>query len=67
MKGMKRKMAITLALVTASLIGTFRGTEAKQRFISRIRTRYEDMKKFIPKEQSEVVLDEFEFSAFHNS
>ena len=63
---MKRKMALTLAIVTGTVIGTFRGGEAKQKFISKVRNKYVDQK-VQSREASEIVLDEFEFSAFHNS
>ncbi|PWT97959.1 MAG: hypothetical protein C5B52_13060 [Bacteroidetes bacterium] len=66
MKGMKRKMALTLALMAGTIIGTFRGGEAKQKYISRIRDKYEDQKMQV-KRSPEIILDEFEFSAFHNS
>lgn len=64
MRGMKRKLILTLAIVVGSLIGTFKGEVAKQKYLSRMKNRY-DQKQV--RQQPEIVLDEFEFSAFHSS
>jgi len=64
MKGMKRKMALALAIMTGTVIGTFRGELAKQRYIAKVKNRYEDHKQV---QQDEIMLDEFELSAFHSS
>ncbi|MFT3703689.1 MAG: hypothetical protein QM802_15105 [Agriterribacter sp.] len=65
MKGMKRKIALAVAIMTGSVIGTFRGEIAKQRYMSKVKNRYEDHKQV--QQQDEIMLDEFELSAFHNS
>lgn len=64
MRGMKRKFILSLAIVIGSLIGTFRGEVAKQRYISRMKNKYDHKHLSQPKE---IVLDEFEFSAYHSS
>lgn len=62
MKGMKRKVILALAIMTGTVIGTFRGETAKQRFITKVKDKYEDHNKI---RQQEIMLDEFELSAFH--
>jgi len=62
MKGMKRKIILALAIMTGTVIGTFRGETAKQRFITKVKDKYEDHNKI---RQQEIMLDEFELSAFH--
>ncbi|HRO45421.1 hypothetical protein [Agriterribacter sp.] len=64
MKGMKRKIVLALAIMTGTVIGTFRGETAKQRFITKVKDKYEDHNKI---RQQEIMLDEFELSAFHTS
>ena len=64
MKGMKRKIILALAIMTGTVIGTFRGETAKQRFITKVKIKYEDHNKI---RQQEIMLDEFELSAFHTS
>ena len=61
MKGMKRKIILALAIMTGTVIGTFRGETAKQRFITKVKDKYEDHNKI---RQQEIMLDEFELSAF---
>ena len=62
MKGMKRKIILALAIMTGTVIGTIRGETAKQRFITKVKDKYEDHNKI---RQQEIMLDEFELSAFH--
>lgn len=61
---MKRKIVLAFAVMTGTVIGTFCGASAKQRFISRMRDKQEDHGKI---RQQEIMLDEFELSAFHTS
>ncbi|MCC6286716.1 MAG: hypothetical protein IT249_02420 [Chitinophagaceae bacterium] len=65
MKGMKRKIALAAAIMAGTLIGAFRGEVAKQRYMAKVKSRYEDHKQV--QHQEEILLDEFELSAFHNS
>jgi len=64
MKGMKRKIGWAFAIATGFLIGTFRGEIAKQRYISKVKSRCDQEQKV---QQDEIILDEFELSAFHTS
>ena len=65
MKGMKRKIALAAAIMAGTFIGAFRGEMAKQRYMAKIKSRYEDHKQV--QQQDEILLDEFELSAFHSS
>ena len=65
MKGMKTKIVLALAIMTGAVIGAFRGELAKQRFIAKVKDKYEDHKQV--QQQHEIMLDEFELSAFHTS
>ena len=64
MKGMKRKIVLALAIMAGSVIGAFRGEMAKLKFISKVKDKYEDHNRV---RQEEIILDEFELSAFHTS
>lgn len=64
MKGMKRKIILAFAIMTGTVIGTFCGASAKHRFISKMKDRPEEHNKI---QQEEVMLDEYELSAFHTS
>lgn len=65
MKGMKRKIGLVFAVTTGFLIGAFRGEVAKQKYIAKVKNRYEQHEKV--QQQDEIILDEFELSAFHTS
>lgn len=65
MKGMKRKIGLAFAIMVGTVIGAFRGEMAKQRYVSKAKNRYEQCN--VVQQQDEVVLDEFELSAFHTS
>ncbi len=64
MKGMKRKIGWAVAIATGFFIGAFRGEVAKQKYLSKVKSRCEQHEKV---QQEEVILDEFELSAFHTS
>lgn len=65
MKGMKRKIGLAFAVIAGTVIGAFRGEVAKQRYVSKVKNRYEQHDKI--QRSDEVILDEFELSAFHTS
>lgn len=65
MKGMKRKIGLAFAVFAGTLIGAFRGEVAKQRYVSKVKNRYEQHDKI--QRSDEVILDEFELSAFHTT
>ncbi len=60
---------IVLILVVGTIIGIFKGSEAKQKYVFKIKNRYEEKKQQeeLRKmcEESGVCLDEIEMAAFH--
>lgn len=66
MKGMKRKIGLAFAILTGTIIGAFRGEIAKQRYVAKVKSRYEHYNK-VQQRHDEIMLDEFELSAFHTS
>jgi hypothetical protein len=64
-------MILLLALTTGSIVGIFRGSEAKQKWVFRIRSRFDEKRQL--EEQKKLVrgggvaLDDIELAAFHNN
>lgn len=59
-----------LAVVVGSLVGLFRGNEARQKWVYKIKSRYEDKRQMAAKKSllpGEVMLDDIELAAFHNN
>ena len=71
MSTMRNRTVLLLALTVGSIVGMFKGTEAKQKWVFRIKSRFEEKrhlteeKKFI--RQGGVPLDDIEIAAFHNN
>jgi hypothetical protein len=71
MKRYKNKFVVFLAITIGTLIGMFRGEEAKQKWVFKIRSKY-DNKRLMAERKSiarkgGVLLDEVEMSSFHNN
>lgn len=71
MKSYKNKLVVFLAVTMGSIIGLVKGEEAKQKWVFRIKSKYENKrlmaeKKSIAK-QGGVLLDDIEMAAFHNN
>ena len=71
MNRIKHKLVIMLAVLVGSLVGLFRGTEAKQKWVYRIKSRY-DEKRLMAERKSilqsgGVLLDDIEMASFHNN
>jgi len=71
MSTIRNRTVLLLALTVGSIVGMFKGAEAKQKWVFRIRSRFEEKrhqaeeKKFI--RQGGVALDDIEIAAFHNN
>ena len=64
----QHKLVIMLAVFVGSIVGLFRGTEARQKWVYRIKSRYEDKRQMAAKktlQPGEVMLDDIELAAFH--
>lgn len=71
MKTTFNRLILGIALSAGALVGMFRGAEARQKWVFRIKSRL-DEKKQIAEEKKQlrsgaVALDEVEYAAFHKS
>ena len=71
MKSYRNKLIIFLAVTIGGLIGVLKGEEAKQKWVFKIRSKYEN-KRLIAEKKSiarkgGVLLDDIEMAAFHNN
>ncbi len=71
MKKYRTKLIIFLALTIGTVIGTFKGEEAKQKWVFKIRTKY-DNKRLMAERRSiarkgGVMLDDIELASYHNN
>ena len=71
MKRVVNRLILSLALTLASIVAVFRGNEAKQKFVFRIKSRIDERKQEAEqkkiKKQGDIMLDEIEIAAYHNS
>lgn len=70
MNQFQHKLVIMLAVFVGSLVGLFKGTEAKQKWVYKIKSRYEDKRQIAAKktlQPGQVMLDDIELAAFHNN
>lgn len=69
MKRMLYKMPFSLILMTGMFIGMVKGQEVRQKWLSKMKNRYEEQKassKIIRHNQAEIVLDEIELATYHS-
>ncbi|HVM86557.1 MAG TPA: hypothetical protein VMT76_00115 [Puia sp.] len=71
MQGIKNKAIIFLAVTIGTVIGLFKGEEAKQKWVFRLRSKY-DNKRLIAERKSiikkgGVLLDDIEMASFHSN
>jgi hypothetical protein len=71
MKSYRNKLIIFLAVTIGGLIGLLKGEEAKQKWVFKIKSKYEN-KRLIAEKKSiarkgGVLLDDIEMAAFHNN
>ena len=71
MKGVKNKMVVFAALTIGGMIGLIKGEEAKQKWVFRVRSKYENRRLIAERKsiarKGGVLLDEIELAAFHNN
>ena len=71
MKSYKNKLVVFLAVTVGSIIGLLKGEEAKQKWVFRIKSKYENKRLMAEKKsiarQGGVLLDDIEMAAFHNN
>jgi hypothetical protein len=73
MKGVKirNKMVVFLAVTVGGMVGLFKGEEAKQKFVFRIRSKYDNRRLMAERKSNArkggVMLDDIEMAAYHNN
>ena len=71
MKKYTNRLILLLALSIGTLVGMFRGQEAKQKWVFRIKSRFEEKRHMAEQrrqmKEGGVYLDDVELAAFHNS
>ena len=70
MKGLKQKLIILLVVLTGTLVGFFKGGEAKQKWVFKLKDKYDNRKQMAERKsiarKGGVVLDDIELAAYHN-
>ena len=60
-----------LALTVGSIVGIFRGNEARQKWVFRIKSRFDEKRQLAEQKklmrEGGVALDDIELAAFHNN
>jgi hypothetical protein len=71
MKGIKNKVVVFLAVTVGAMIGFIKGEEAKQKWVFRIRSKYENRRLMAERKsiarKGGVLLDDIELAAYHNN
>ena len=64
-------MILVLALTIGTIVGIFRGSEAKQKWFFRIKSRFDEKRQIAEQRRlmrdGGVPLDDIEIAAFHNN
>jgi hypothetical protein len=71
MKKVRKKIVIFLAVTIGTIIGMFKGEEAKQKWVFKLKTKYENKRLVAEKKsiarQGGILLDDIEMAAYHNN
>jgi hypothetical protein len=71
MKGVKNKMVVFLAVTVGGMIGVIKGEEAKQKWVFRMKSKYENRRLVAERKniarKGGVLLDDIELASFHNN
>ena len=71
MKSFKNKLVVFLAVTIGTLIALFKGEEARQKWVFKIRSKYENKRLMAEKEsivrKGGVLLDDIEMASYHNN
>ena len=63
------KWVIVLVLVVGTVIGMFKGTEARQKWLFKMKNRYEEKRQLAEQKRlqrsGEIPLDDIELASFH--
>ncbi|HEY4109860.1 hypothetical protein [Puia sp.] len=71
MKGFKQRMVVFLAIAVGGMIGVIKGEEAKQKWVFRMKSKYENRRLMAERKliarKGGVLLDDIELAAYHNN
>lgn len=71
MKAILNRMVLLLALTVGSIVGLFKGNEAKQKWIFKIRSSFDEKRHLAEQRkvirQGGVALDDIEIASFHTT
>lgn len=71
MKKFQKNLILGLVMVAATIIGWVKGDEAKQKWMYKWKTSYEEKREMARKRmalrEGHVVLDDIEWASYHNS
>lgn len=71
MKQVNNRYVVLLAIVIGTIIGIFKGSEAKQKWVFRIKNRYEEKRQIAENKkllrEGGVPLDDIEMAAYHRN
>jgi hypothetical protein len=71
MKKFYRNLILSLAMVAATIIGWVKGNEAKQKWMYKWKTSYQEKRELARKRmavrQGQVQLDDIEWASYHNN
>ena len=71
MKGFKNKMVVFLAVSVGGMIGVVKGEEAKQKWVFRMKSKYENRRLMAERKslarKGGVLLDDIELAAYHDN
>ena len=71
MKGFKNKVVVFLAVSVGGMIGVIKGEEAKQKWVFRMKSKYENRRLMAERKsiarRGGVMLDDIELASFHNN
>ena len=71
MKKARNKIVIFLAVTIGTVIGMFKGEEAKQKWVFKLKTKYDNKRLMAEKKsiarKGGVLLDDIEMAAYHNN
>lgn len=67
----RTRFILILALTIGTIVGLFRGNEAKQKWVFRIKSRFDEKRQLAEQKRlmrdGGVALDDIEIAAFHNN
>jgi hypothetical protein len=71
MKGFKNKVVVFLAVSVGGMIGVIKGEEAKQKWVFKVKSKYENRRLMAERKsiarRGGVMLDDIELASFHNN